>query len=322
MVSLEKQLDRFRTVRAGPRSDAAIRELAALIQAPQPHAIILKPVADLALAWEAKELLDPLANAIATLMGPEAAKRDPGCMGKIAALTTLIELGSEHAELMLRGITYKQKEPTHGGSIDTAASFRGLCGMGLVKMRYKTPVPLLIDLLADEEKDARVYAAMALGFWPCDESVAVLRLKALLDDESAEVMGEVFLGLLRIDPQQQLAFVLRFMNHEKTAVVEAAALALGQSHCNGAMTALTTTYGHYKGHGIASSLLMAIAMLRHEEAIAFLISVVQTAASDQAIQALDALAMYKHDPKIVDRIREAVGTKHTALKVFQEVFGQ
>jgi HEAT repeat protein len=320
--ALEKALEKFRAVRVGPRGDGAVRELAALIQAPQIHALVLKPAAELVLAWEERSLLDALAKAIETLMGAEAIKRDPGCMGKTAAITTLVEMGSEHEALMLRGIRYKQVEPSHAKSIDTAANFRGLCGLGLVKMRYRAPVPLLIELLVDEEKDARVYAAMALGFWPGPESAAVLRLKALIGDESSEVIGEVLLALLRIDPREQLEFVEQFLEDSSSAIVEAAALALGQSHCAEALAKMIAAAQGHRGSAIGATLLMAIAMLRNEEAIAYLIGVVGSPETDRAIEALDALAMFKHDAKVVERIRAAMGNRRAVMKVFDEVFGR
>jgi hypothetical protein len=53
-------------------------------------------------------------------------------------------------------------------------------------------------------------------------------------------------------------------------------------------------------------LLTAVSLLRSDEAIDLLVSLVETAPEAQAASALGALALHRHDPKIAERARRVV----------------
>ena len=106
---------------------------------------------------------------------------------------------------MCRTCTFRPRNgsnapPVLGGSVDVAGECRGLAAVGIALTRPGSPEAALariIELLVDETPATRVRAAQALGLWRGPEAAPLLRLKALMGDEVGEVMGEVFLGMLR-----------------------------------------------------------------------------------------------------------------------------
>ena len=81
----------------------------------------------------------------------KGAQRDPGCRGKLALLSALYDLDRWDAAFE-RGVRYVQAEPQWGGSVDTAASLRGLCGMALAHFLRSDALDVLGELLADPER--------------------------------------------------------------------------------------------------------------------------------------------------------------------------
>ena len=209
------------------------------------------------------------------------------------------------------------------GSKDVAAECRGLAALGLAQTRGGSAGPdaavmLLVDLLADEEAATRVRAAQALGMWP--GAAPVLRLKAHLGDEEAQVTGEVFAALLRHDARVQLAFVAGFLDHEDTRLVEAAALALGESRQPQALPPLTAAFGRLARDPVHTSLLMAIALLRQEESLAWLLAQIPAARPAAAREILEALRLYRGDEKAMARIAQAAGGHSEIARAFDEMF--
>jgi HEAT repeat protein len=180
---------------------------------------------------------------------------------------------------------------------------------------------MLIDLLADKEAATRVRAAQALGMWRGAEAAAVLRLKAHVGDEAAEVLGEVCASLLRHDARGQLDFVARFLNHGDAGVVEAAALALGESRQGEALGPLIAAWERLGREPMRTSILMAIALLRREESLAWLLARVADARPATALEMLEALRIFRGDEKIVARIAEAARGRKEVAAGFQEMFG-
>ncbi|HVT80035.1 MAG TPA: HEAT repeat domain-containing protein, partial [Phycisphaerae bacterium] len=247
-MTTDDQLATLRRLRAGESSPAAIAELGTLLHTPKLHGLTLKGAADLAEKWDARPLAAALAQAAESLapgMVEDPNKRDPGAEGKQAALRALVAWEAELPDLFLKAAAWKQHAPVMNGSVDVAAECRGLAAIGIAQTRAGGPeeaVSRMVDLLADQEHPTRARAAQALGMWRGPEAVPVLRLKALTGDEQPEVLGEVFASLIRHDPRSHLPFVTRFLDHEEEPIVEAAALALGESRQAAALPALAAAW--------------------------------------------------------------------------------
>ena len=163
-----------------------------------------------------------------------------------------------------------------------------------------------MSLLVDREADARVGAVRALAWSGRPESVPLLRLKVLQEDPSVDVRGECFTALLAIAPGSSVDFVARNLDSPDAAVAEAAALALGESHLAAAVEALVTKWGVHPRETLRSALVAALALARSDSAFDFLFSRIETANEKIAVEIISALALYRHDDRIRNRIAALV----------------
>ncbi len=103
-----------------------------------------------------------------------------------------------------------------------------------MRLNYRDVLLLLVDLLADEEKPARVAAAQALGATGAAAAIPLLRFKVHAGDSEPEVIAECFNALIGMAPADSIPFVAGFLTPPPRqkgddAIQEAATLALGES---------------------------------------------------------------------------------------------
>jgi HEAT repeat protein len=272
--------------------------------------------AEVAARLELRELAPDLAAAFLRLLG-EGAAADKGCLGKRRILEALLGLEADERDAYRAGARYVQREPAFGGPVDTAGPLRGLAAQALVQVDDPTAIAEIAPLLADPEAVVRSEAANALGRSGLEAAAPVLHLKVLVGDAEPDVLQSAYGALLRLDPRRYLSVVTAALRDGEEPGVEAAVLALGESRLREALPILKEALAEPRC--TPRSVLMAIALLRSDEAIALLISLVGDAPEGQATAALGALALHRHDPKIVERARHAVEQRgsprlHEALK--------
>jgi HEAT repeat protein len=176
-----------------------------------------------------------------------------------------------------------------------------------------------VTLLVDSEVPARSGAVRALGETGKSEAMLLLRFKALVGDKDDEVMGECFGALLRLAPAQSLEFVAEFMESSGDDVAERAALALGESRVAAAFPLLREALEQTVRPTLRRTLLLAIAMLRLDEAVEFLLARLAEDPEQSAAGALAALALYTRDETLRQRIEAIVdGRKSAALRAVLE----
>src|SRR5262249_9340386 len=132
-------------------------------------------------------------------------------------------------EFYLHGVCYVQLEPAWGEPVDAAVPIRVACAFGLVRIRYRGVLALLVDLLTDPEKGARAGAARALAESGTEAAGFLLRLKGRLGVAESEVVSECLSGIVELNPEQGVHFVAEFVAAPPAQVQEAALLALGSS---------------------------------------------------------------------------------------------
>ena len=196
-----------------------------------------------------------------------------------------------------------QLEPGYGGKEDTAARLRGVCAMGLVQARYPEVMVELAHLLADRVLDARIAAVRAIVYAHQEAGEPLLRFKVLVGDDDHRVLYECFGALLKLAPESSLPFVAGFLWNERPAVAESAALALGESRLAEAFEFLKAAWEKTLDPALRRAELLSIAMLRHGQAIEFLLSLVADGTPAGAREALAALEMYRHDEELWRRVR-------------------
>ena len=298
--SLEASLARLAEI---ARTDAAdVAELQGFIEGPHSHAIAR--AAELAGEQGFAELAPAMTGAFARLMEDPIA-RDPGCLAKAAIASALHQLDADATPLYLAGIDHRQMEPVWGGREDTAMALRTACGRGLVRARHPDALLHLADALADPEFPVRLGAAQSLAYHGTEHGLPLLRLKIHGGDAEPEVIGECLLATLRIAPETSLGFVAGFLSGDGDTISELAALALGESRAPGAFEVLREWREDADARGLGGTALTAIAMLRTDAALAYLIERVAHEPGPMAREAIAALAIHRSDDGWWARVEDA-----------------
>ena len=303
---LEDALDRLARVRDDPTSPESLAALRAGLADRSAH--VAAKAAQIIGEAEIGGLAPELVTAFERfLVNP--VKADPGCVAKAAIVDALQRLGAPEPGVFLRGICHVQLEPVWGGRVDTAVVLRGASGFGLVAMGYRDALTPLAELLADPEARARAAAARAIAFSEDAAGIPLLRLKSLVGDADAEVLSECFSGLLRLAPAESAEFLGRFLASEEEVTREAAALALGSSRRAEAFPVLRQWWENCHSDASRRTALLALAMLKLEEPLAFLLALVAEAPGPMARLAIEALALHRYDEALVQRVRSIAGAR-------------
>jgi HEAT repeat protein len=316
---LEQTLAELSHLRPDPASASSIATLRRVLGGRSSHAAA--KAAEIAGEHEIGALQADLVAAFERFL-QDGQRTDPGCGAKTAIAGALYRMGSEEHQLFLRGIRYVQLEPVWGGKVDTAPALRGVCALGLVRANYRDVMIELADLLADPEAQVRADAARAIAYSEDANGVPVLRLKALVGDQDPAVITECLGALLRLSPHGSLPFVARFLECGDTTAQEAAALALGGSRLAEAFAVLRQWWERTPAPDLRRSGLLAIAMLKRDDAIDFLLERIATADGPTARDAIAALGMYRHDETLAARVRAAAARKDVNLRAaLRDAFG-
>lgn len=285
--------------------------------------LVVAKAAKLAREFELYDLRADLVEAFSRFM-QDPAKTDRGCSAKTEIVRALESVGAPEGAVFLSGIRHVQMEGSFGPPIDTAAALRAASAMGLVHMNHPDALLEIVTLLMDREADSRLGAVRALAWSGEPASVPLLRLKALQTDPSVDVMGECFTGLLTIAPGSSVDFVARFLDSQNVAIVEAAALALGESHIPAAVEALIHKWGVCPADTLRSALVAGLALARTDSAFEFLFSRIETASEKSAFEIISALAVYRQDDRIRTRVAALAESRQskTLLEAVAAAFGQ
>ena len=313
----DEALRAIRAIRDAPESFDLKRDLAPFLKHKSNH--VASAAASTAERLEAGALAQDLVEAFLELM-EDPAKRDQGCEAMIAMAKALVAMDEPAANVYLAGVRHVQMEGSFGPPIDAAAPLRGVCAQGLTRMGHPDALLECVNLLADGEPAARAGAVRAIADSGLPEGVLLLRLKALIPDPNDQVTAECFASLLRLAPAPSVEFVAGFLRSPSDEIAEAAAFALGESHMQAAFPLLRTAWDEIAQAERKRALLHAIAMLRLDEAVEFLLV---RAAEDREAAAGDALAalgLYGRDESVRKRVAEVV--KKRANPALNVVFEQ
>src|SRR6266478_1160449 len=260
--STDAKLERLKMLRDEPASPAVALELQKHLRDASNH--VVAGAAALAARFRFTELAPEMVAAFDRFM-IDPAETDKTCSAKTAIVDALNELDFQEPEVFLTGIRHIQLEPVWGGAKDTAAELRTGCAMAVVRIGH----PQANVLLADPERIVRIAAAQVLAASASNAALLLLRLKARLGDEDAEVTGQCLTGLMRQEPQQYAPFAAEFLDFDDDAIVEAALLALGNSRRAEAFEVLKTFWERQARNDLRETALLAMALLRFSAATDF-----------------------------------------------------
>jgi hypothetical protein len=234
----------------------------------------------------------------------DPAKRDPQCYAKKAIARALVALECNDTQFFLAGLSYRQLEPVWGGVADTAVDVRCSCAMGLVNSGYPRALQELTTLLNDPDIRARQGAVQAIACGDPRAAEVLLRFKVLVGDAESEVLGDCFSALLTVGGEQCVPLVAGHISHDGAATSELAALALGESRLPLALESLRQAWENIPlRDDLRRALLRAIALHRSDAAFDLLFSIVAEGSASSAEAALEAVATYRHNTKLTERVR-------------------
>lgn len=289
-----------------PRSAAATKALTRALRARSN--LVVEAALALIYEHELDGFVDALEAAWAKAMD-EPVKHDPGCRTKVGVVKALDALREPEDELFMAAARHVQREPVWGGTQDTAAGLRAVAAVALVNRSHPDAMIELARLLADPERVVRQTAADAVA---CSGDVLVgiplLTLRVCAGEPEPEVLSACLAALLSLDAEQTFAFVAERLHARDEGVVEAAALALGQERPAGALSALREVVDQRFGDTRKIALL-AIAMLRSDDAWTYLLEQIATAGFARAAEAINALAPYREHPELRERVLAAINSR-------------
>jgi HEAT repeats len=305
---LEALLDRLAQLRTAPISQEAIASISQILASK--YGVAVAQAARLVETRQITPLIPQLVASFSRFMS-HPAETDPSCLAKTGIAEALYRLNYSEETLFLQGIRHIQLEPVWGGQTDTAATLRGTCAMGLVRMNYPHVLTELGDLLADPEPPARIAAARAIAYSENAAGVPLLRLRARVGDEPP-VVAECLIALLKLAPQQSLDFAAHFLHDPQPQTQELTALALGESHLADAFEPLQQWWKTTADAELQQTALLAIAMLRHDAAMQFLLELIANRPIKVAQAAIAALEPYKTDKNLWQQVQTAVQQRDDA----------
>jgi HEAT repeat protein len=313
--AFDDKLDRLRALASLPAAQAA-PELRRLLA--DPNAYLVNEAARVTAELELPELIPDLVAAFQRILAAPAAV-DKGCHCKNRLVEALMRLDASAPEVYLAGLKHVQMEFSVPPPVDTAAVLRGLSAHALVRMDYPGAAFLVAPLLLDPEPSTRAAAADALAGTGEELCGAILHVKMLAGDEEPDVRGACYRGMLALAPRRYLPVVAAALAKGE----EAAAIALGESRQPEALPALKDAL-ETGGPEMQDSVMLGIALLRSEAANAFLVELVRDAPEVRAIAAAHALALHRHDARLVARVREAAAPRRSRklAKAIEEKFGK
>ena len=251
-------------------------------------------------------------------------KRDPQCHGKVAIAQALYDADIASDTLFISGVAHVQLEPVMGGRQDTAAQLRGISLMALVHVQHPRALVCAAAMLADPERPARLAALRALtASGRQDIAEPLLRLRLGVGENDPEVLSECMSALLEVNGHDNVGLMAEYLAAGDTAAAQAAAVALGASRLPQALEILSTHVGTTVSPERRRTLILGLAMLRSDAAWQLLIEMVMEGSRGEAVDAIDALATFKEQPGLRERVQDAAMDRGDAeiQRSFEHSFG-
>jgi HEAT repeat protein len=261
----------------------------------EPH--VVGQAADAAIEIGARSLIAPLEAAFTRLSNGE--QRDRGCMAALKVVQALARMEVD-SDAFRVGLKMVRRERVGTEFLDVAAPIRSECAQATAR---RFPHHALLDiapLLADPEPEVRAGVAHALGDLASDGAVALLHFKLLISDEDVDVLAACMGGLLRASRARFAPIVATYLTHEDDTIVELAAIALGESRAPEAFPHLRDALAGRRPGRATKSILLALALLRVDDATAHLLDLLAKAPEPLAKQVVEALALH---PALEDKVR-------------------
>jgi HEAT repeat protein len=282
--------------------------------------IVVARAAEIAGELEDRDLAGELVQTYQRLAA-DPFELDKGCLGMKAILGALFALEAEAAAVYTHAVRHVQFDSGTFSEdpIDSAAELRGVAAHALISTGHPNALEEIAPLLLDE-RGVRLAAVRALRAASSHAATLLLRMSLLMREGDPETCFECFAGLLDYSGDS-LEYVTSFLGHEDSAVASMAALAIGEHGGGDALQRLKDAWYEQTNPDLREALLNAVASVRSDSAIDFLIELVGGEAMT-AIMVLGVLSRFRSDARLVERIREAAeaNDRRPVLSAFESIF--
>jgi HEAT repeat protein len=241
---------------------------------------------------------------------------DRGCTALTAIAKTLYELGEARGEaVFLTGVKHVQKEGSFGPPVDVATELRGICGLGLVRIGHPEALSHLTDLLADPEPQVRMLAARGLAYSDQPVAVLLIRFKLLTGDRENQVLTECMNALVRLQPTRAAEFLRQFLDDSDPDIRASTAVALGETRQADALEMLKERFRIESEPEVRRAILISTGLLRLPAAIDWLVSRISDGPVRDALDAIEAMSLYRRDAAVNERVKTvATGRKEAEIQ--------
>ena len=311
---IERALDRLGQLRHAEPTEAVTEELRGLLR--NRSNLVIAKAATIVRELRIIALMPEMVSAFKKFIA-DGSRLDKRCAALTEITSALYELDYDEPEPYLDGIKHVQLEGSYGPPVDEGAKLRAVSAQGLLRTRHLDALSEVVQLLVDREPAARIGAVRALAVNGGEAGVLLLRLKVLTEDTEPAVLAECFAGLLAASPEKSVAFVAKYIDASDESRAEAAMLALGESRLPAAYEVLREKWDRTVLMPEKKVLLVAMAASKLDEAIAFLVSLVESASMPIAAAAVKDLAIYRHNERVSKSVRAAVVTRKERALVVQ-----
>lgn len=316
---VEQALDRLAALKNEAGGPSVAAELKAFLK--NRSNLVVAKAAKIACQARATELFPELVRAFHRLM-ENPSKLDKGCAATTEIVGALHELDYAEPEVYLLGIHHVQMEGSFGPPVDAAAKLRANSALALARTRHPAALDEIVSLLVDEWPEARIGAVRAMAVNGGPAGALVLKLKILTGESEPDVLAECFSGLLAAAPERSLPLVAGFIDSEDIAVAEAALLALGSSRLSAALDLLKARWDRAAGSSLRKTVLLAIAMIRSDAAIEFLLALLAECTPTMAKDVVIALAFFRNNETVRSRVETVVVSRNekSVIEIFRQEF--
>ena len=301
-LTIDEKIERLETLTPGVNSEEAHAELKSALKAK--HNRLVAKAAKICGEHYLSDFIAELQSAFRYFADKQ--DKDKACFAKKAIIKALYEMDYRDDEFYATAISVRQHEPVWGGHVDTAVDVRCWSALGLTLSANSRVVFPLLEMLHDEEPQARLGAVKAIACLNISVAEVLLREKILDGDEDSYVVGECFQQLMRIEPDESLSFLARYLAAENEEIMEYAALAISQWNDINALECLQDAFDNAVSAYEKRKLLEAIALHRSDTAKQYLLDLLQDAPRLVALAIVKALSIYKNNESLKQKVNHIV----------------
>jgi HEAT repeat protein len=239
-------------------------------------------------------------------------KTDPSCHAKQAILEALDHGGSVDPEPFLKAVGHVQLEPAWGPPVDTAAGVRARGVVALARIGCSDFEWVVAALLTDPEPPVRQAALEALAHRGERHGAALARFKLRSGDADPLVNLAAMHALVALAPDLALLELEPLISDPQRR--ELAAIALGQSSRDDALSVLTGALEDNPSAAERAELYRGIGLHRSERALGVLLGIIGAGLRADALAAIEALGARRFDPGVKTRVLEIARGRGPELK--------